>query len=426
MEYHDYKERISEGRDAQMNNVTERFLRYVKVDTQSAYDQKTMPSTEKQKNLGRMLVRELQELGVQQAEMDEHGYVYAKIPASEGREHLPALGFIAHMDTSPAVSGANVQPRVIAHYDGSAVVLNAEQGIVMSPEEFPGLLQCIGKDLIVTDGTTLLGADDKAGVAEIMTMAERMLLDTQIRHGEICIAFTPDEEIGQGTAAFDIERFGAQYAYTVDGGPMGQLEYENFNAASAKITICGKGVHPGEAKNMMKNALLIAMELNNMLPAAEIPGCTDGYEGFYHLESLSGDVEQARLSYIIRDHDKECFETRKERMQKIAGYLNEKYGDGTIELKLRDSYYNMKEIIEQHYHLVERAEEAMRSLGIDPQIVPIRGGTDGATLSHRGLPCPDLGSGGYHFHSRYEFIPVQSIEGIVEILLKIAELYAQE
>ena len=407
-----------------MEKVQEKFLRYVAVDTASDPEAQCFPSTEKQKNLGRMLARELQQMGVEDARMDEYGYVYGSIPPSGGCEKAPALGLIAHMDTSPDASGARIRARIVENYDGGDILLNEEKGIVLSPRQYEHLLDCVGRDLIVTDGTTLLGADDKAGVAEIMAVAERLMGPDAPAHGRICIAFTPDEEVGRGTDHFDFEGFGAQYAYTVDGGEVGGIEYENFNAASAKIQVNGVNIHPGSAKNKMKNAIHIAMELQGMLPPAETPGHTEGYEGFYHLNEIRGDVEQCVMHYIIRDHDRRLFAARKERMTAIVRYLNEKYGEGTVVLELGDSYYNMREKIEPHMHLIETAQEAMRHAGVTPVITPIRGGTDGARLSFEGLPCPNLSTGGYNAHGRFEFIPIQSMETMVEVLGHIVSAYA--
>lgn len=397
--------------------VHERFLNYVKIDTQSVHDAKKIPSSEKQKDLGRLLVEEMISIGIEDAYMDENGYVYGTV---KGNTDAPVIGFIAHMDTSPDMPGSGVKPKIIYNYDGSDIMLNDEKQIVMKTEMFEHLSKYIDQDLIVTDGTTLLGADDKAGIAEIMSMAEYLINNPQIKHGTIKIGFTPDEEVGQGAELFNIEKFGADYAYTVDGGEIGELEYENFNAASAKVTINGVNIHPGTAKNKMKNSILIGMEFHNMLPVYETPENTEGYEGFSLLTDMSGNVEKTLLEYIIRDHDIVKFNIKKERFQKIADYLNEKYGQGTIELKLEDSYFNMKEKILPHMHIVENAIRAMENVGIEPKVVPIRGGTDGARLSYMGLPCPNLCTGGHNFHGRYEYIPIQSMEKVVELLIEIA------
>jgi len=397
--------------------VHERFLKYVKIDTQSLPEAENIPSSKKQKDLGRLLVEEMISIGIEDAYMDENGYVYGTV---KGNTDAPVIGFIAHMDTSPDMPGSGVKPKIIYNYDGSDIMLNDEKQIVMKTEMFEHLSKYIDQDLIVTDGTTLLGADDKAGIAEIMSMAEYLINNPQIKHGTIKIGFTPDEEVGQGAELFNIEKFGADYAYTVDGGEIGELEYENFNAASAKVTINGVNIHPGTAKNKMKNSILIGMEFHNMLPVYETPENTEGYEGFSLLTDMSGNVEKTLLEYIIRDHDIAKFNIKKERFQKIADYLNEKYGQGTIELKLEDSYFNMKEKILPHMHIVENAIRAMENVGIEPKVVPIRGGTDGARLSYMGLPCPNLCTGGHNFHGRYEYISIQSMEKVVELLIEIA------
>ena len=404
-----------------MSRVIEKFLNYVKIDTRSDENSTACPTTAKQHDLAKLLVKELEEMGAEDITSDtEHCYVYASIPASEGCDGRPVLGFIAHMDTSPAVTGENVKPRIIENYDGKDIVLSEEKNIVMKVSDFPELAEYTGKRLIVTDGTTLLGADDKAGVAEIMTMAEQLLLSRDIPHGKIRIGFTPDEEVGAGADHFDVKLFGADYAYTVDGGKLGELEYENFNAAGAKGTFHGRSVHPGDAKNKMVNALLLAMEFQNMLPVFENPMYTEKYEGFYHLDQLSGSVEKAQAEYIIRDHDKDKLEQKKETFLRIGAYLNEKYGKDTVQIDMKDSYYNMREIIEQHMQLIENAKAAMEETGVNPIVVPIRGGTDGARLSYMGLPCPNLCTGGHNFHGRFEYICADSMEKIVEILLKLA------
>lgn len=404
-----------------MSRVIEKFLNYVKIDTRSDESSTACPTTAKQHDLAKLLVKELEEMGAEDITYDtEHCYVYASIPASEGCDGRPVLGFIAHMDTSPAVTGENVKPRIIENYDGKDIVLNEEKNIVMKVSDFPELVEYTGKRLVVTDGTTLLGADDKAGVAEIMTMAEQLLLSRDIPHGKLRIGFTPDEEVGAGADHFDVKLFGADYAYTVDGGKLGELEYENFNAAGAKVTFHGRSVHPGDAKNKMVNALLLAMEFQNMLPVFENPMYTEKYEGFYHLDQLSGSVEKAQSEYIIRDHDKDKFERKKETFLRIGAYLNEKYGKDTVQIDMKDSYYNMREIIEQHMQLIENAKAAMEETGVNPIVVPIRGGTDGARLSYMGLPCPNLCTGGHNFHGRFEYICADSMEKIVEMLLKIA------
>lgn len=404
-----------------MEKVTDRFLRYVQIDTQSDEEGTGTPTTEKQHELARLLVEELTKMGAEEITYDkENCYVYASIPATEGMEKKPVMGFISHMDTSPAVSGANVRPRIITAYDGKDIVLNSGLGIVMKTADFPELKEYQGKSLIVTDGTTLLGADDKAGVAEIMTMAEYLLSHRDVPHGKLRIGFTPDEEVGAGADHFDVELFSADCAYTVDGGKLGELEYENFNAAGARVTFHGRSVHPGDAKNKMKNALLTAMEFQGMLPVSENPMYTEKYEGFYHLDALNGDIERAVADYIIRDHSREKFEQKKALFEKTGAFLNEKYGEGTVEIELKDSYYNMKEIIEDHMELIDHAMEAMREAGVEPVVVPIRGGTDGARLSYMGLPCPNLCTGGHNFHGRFEYICIESMEAVVRILLNLA------
>ncbi|MDE5908656.1 MAG: peptidase T [Lachnospiraceae bacterium] len=409
-----------------MKRVIENFLEYVKLDTQSSEESTVVPSTSKQHDLARVLVRQLKEMGAEDITYDEeHCYVYASIPASDGCKEAPVLGFIAHMDTSPAVTGAGVKPRIVENYDGNDLVLNEEKQIVMKVADFPELASYKGKRLIVTDGTTLLGADDKAGVAEIMAMAEHLLKHPEIEHGRIRIGFTPDEEVGAGADHFDVELFGADYAYTVDGGRLGELEYENFNAAGAKVVVHGRSVHPGEAKDKMRNAILMVQEFHSMLPIAENPMYTCGYEGFYHLDRLSGTVEEAEAEYIIRDHDREKFEKKKALFRQVGEFLNRKYGERTVEIYLTDSYYNMKEIIEKHMHLVENAKEAMKELEISPVVVPIRGGTDGARLSFMGLPCPNLCTGGANFHGRFEYACADDMEMIVELLVRIAGKYRE-
>lgn len=408
-----------------MSKVLDRFLHYVSFDTQSMDDQEQVPSTEKQLALAKVLKEELEAMGASQVRLSDHGYVYAVIPATADHP-VKSLGFVAHMDTAPAMSGRDVKPQIIKSYDGKDLVLNEEKQIVMRVKDFPGMLDCVGKDFIVTDGTTLLGADDKAGIAEIMAMAEFFLSHPEIPHGKICIGFTPDEEVGRGADFFDVENFGADAAYTVDGGPVGELEYENFNAASGKVDICGRGVHPGSAKGAMINALLVGMEFQSMLPAFENPMYTEGYEGFFHLDQMAGDVESAHLEYIIRDHDREAFEKKKALFEEVSRYLNVKYGEGTVSAAVKDSYYNMKEQIEpDHLYLIDTAKKAMQSLDIAPLVSPIRGGTDGARLSYMGLPCPNLSTGGYNFHGKYEFIPVQSLEQMVEVLKKIVTLFEE-
>ena len=408
-------------------SLMEKFVRYVKLDTQSDEHSGTNPSTAKQHELAKMLVKELEEMGAQEITYDEkYCYVYATIPATAGCSESPVLGFIAHMDTSPAVSGQNVQPRIIEGYDGKDIVLNETQNIVMKTEDFPELAGLAGEDLVVTDGTTLLGADDKAGVAEIMTMAEYLLTHPQVKHGKIRIGFTPDEEIGSGADFFDLKLFGADYAYTVDGGALGELEYENFNAAGVKVTVNGRNTHPGSAKGKMKNAILIAQELQGLLPEFQNPMYTEGYEGFYHLDAISGNVDRVFCEYIIRDHDRSLFEQKKNFFMECSEFLNRKYGENTVCVDMKDSYYNMKEVLEPNLHLVENAVKVMEELGIAPHISPIRGGTDGARLSFMGLPCPNLCTGGANYHSRFEYAHVQGMEKTVELLIGIVGKYVSE
>ena len=401
--------------------VHERFLNYVKYDTQSVPDVDKIPSSEKQKDLARCLVEEMKAMGIKDACMDENGYVYGTVPKNTDK-NIPVIGFIAHMDTAPDMPGNDIKAKIVYNYDGKNIVLNEEKNIVMKTETFEHLADYIGNDLIVTDGTTLLGADDKAGIAEIMSMAEFFINNPDIEHGDIKIGFTPDEEVGNGAELFNVKEFGADFAYTVDGGKLGELEYENFNAASAKIEISGVNIHPGSAKDKMVNSILIAIEFQNMLPVRETPENTDEYEGFYHLTDIHGEVEKTKLDYIIRDHNLEKFNKKKERIEIIASYLNEKYGVGTVKVEMTDSYYNMKEKILPHMHIIETAKKAMENLNIKPIIVPIRGGTDGARLSYMGLPCPNLCTGGHNFHGRYEYIPVQSMEKVVELLIEIVKL----
>ncbi len=397
----------------------ERLLNYVTYDTTSDENARedVCPSTKNQLALADRLAEEMRHLGFEGVRRDEFGCVYGFLPSNCG-EGQPVVGLIAHMDTSSAASGANVRPRIVKHYGGGDIVLNEEKNIVLRPAEFECLNGCKGMDLIVTDGTTLLGADDKAGISEILTAAE-LLRGRNVPHGKIAVAFTPDEEIGRGTDHFDLKAFGADFAYTADGGKLGDLEYENFNAAAATLTVRGVATHPGDAKNKMRNAVLCAIEFNSMLPPAETPAHTEGREGFYHLLRFEGCEEKAELRYIVRDHDKGKFEARKAYLRRAADYLNEKYGAGTFELRLKDSYYNMKEIIERHMDVVERAERAMRECGVEPKAVPIRGGTDGAMLTWKGLPCPNLPTGGYNYHSRFEFASIQEMDKMAEVLVAL-------
>lgn len=396
----------------------ERFLQYIKINTQSDEEKEHCPSTGNQLEMGKILLEELKKVGVEQVDMDENGYIYAAIDPTEGMEEKKTIGFIAHMDTAPAFSGENIRPQLVENYDGRDIVLNKEKNIVMKVAEFPHLKNYVGQTLIVTDGTTLLGSDDKAGIAEIITAAAE-ILEKNIPHGGIKIAFTPDEEIGRGADLFQVERFGADYAYTVDGGKLGELEYENFNAASLEVIVHGVNIHPGEAKNKMKNASLMAMEFNSMLPASEIPACTEGYEGFYHLCGMTGDESRAVLSYIIRDYSMEKFRERRQYVENVRDYMNRKYGSSTVETVMKDSYYNMKEKIQPHMYIVDNAARAMKNCGIEPSVVPIRGGTDGARLSFMGLPCPNLSTGGHNFHGKYEYIPVESMDKMVEVLVEL-------
>jgi tripeptide aminopeptidase len=408
-----------------MHPVIERFIRYIKIDTQSARKSDTYPSTAKQLDLAKILERELKELGLNDAAIDEYGYVTATLPANIDGEDVPVVGFLAHMDTSPDLSGENVNPQFIQNYDGGPITLNADKGIKMSPEEFPALKKYVGKTLITTDGTTLLGADDKAGIAEIMTAIAYLQDHPEIKHGTLKIGFTPDEEVGRGVDYFNVEKFGADFAYTVDGGEVGEVQFENFNAAGAELTVHGRNVHPGKAKLKMRNALLIGMEFNDLLPVFERPEFTEKYEGFFHLFQFGGTVEEANLTYIIRDHDREKFEGKKILMQKAVDFINEKYGDKIIDLDLEDQYYNMREQVAPHPHIMDIAIRAVTAVGVTPIIEPVRGGTDGSRLSYMGLPTPNLFTGGHYFHGKYEFIPTFAMEKAVETLVKIAELVAE-
>ena len=397
-----------------MTTASERFLKYVTFDTKSDEFSETCPSTDKQKVFGAYLVEEMKELGIQDACMDEHGYVYGSVP---GDPRLPTIGLIAHMDTSPDASGADIKAKTVL-YQGGDVCLNEEKDIWLRVKDYPNLANHVGKHLIVTDGTTLLGADDKAGIAEIMTAAE-YFLTARISHAPLRIAFTPDEEIGRGADLFNVKDFGADYAYTADGGPVGEIEFENFNAASAKVEIAGRNIHPGSAKNKMINSQLIAMEFNGLLPAHQRPESTEGYEGFIHLTDMEGEVEKSTLRYIIRDHDMEKFQAKKAIMETAAAFINQKYGEGTVTLTIRDSYFNMREKIEPCMYVVERAMKAMKNVGMNPVAVPIRGGTDGARLSYMGLPCPNLCTGGENYHGRFEYIPVEDMDLCTRMLVEI-------
>lgn len=402
-------------------DLISRFMRYVRVNTESAEDAGVTPSTPGQMEFVQMLRTELEAMGLEEITLDEYGYLFATLPANTSRT-VPTVGFIAHVDTSPDVTGKDVKPRIVENYNGTDIVLSTEEHTVLSTEEFPELLRYVGNDLIVTDGRTLLGADDKAGVAEIVSAIAYLQAHPEIEHGKIRIGFNPDEEIGLGAHKFDVKLFGCDWAYTMDGGEVGELEYENFNAASARITINGRNVHPGYAKGKMLNSMRVAAELMGMLPKNEVPECTEGYEGFYHLVGLKGGVEQTTLSYIIRDHSAEIFAKRKDLMQTCVQQLNKKYGAGTATIELTTQYANMREVIEPMMYVIDIACQAMREVGVEPKIKPIRGGTDGAQLSFKGLPCPNIFAGGVNFHSRYEFVPVQSMEKAMMTIVKIAEI----
>ena len=405
-----------------MEKILDRFLRYVSVDTQSNEESLSQPSTAKQLNLLGMLRDELLQMGVE-ATLDEYGYVMGRIP-SNIEEKVPSIGFIAHVDTAPDASGANIKPQIIKEYDGGEIALKGVKGLALKPSEFPEMLHYVGETLITTDGTTLLGADDKAGVAEIMDAVQYIVGHPEFKHGGIRIGFTPDEEIGRGVVKFDVERFGADFAYTMDGGEIGELEFENFNAASARIRIQGRNVHPGYAKGKMKNAIIIGTELNALLPVDQRPEYTQDYEGFFHLIGFNGSVEEAKMTYIIRDHDREKFEQKKGLLRDCCKFINSKYGRGTVKADIKDQYYNMREMVEPHYHVVEKAVRAMEMAGVKPKIQPIRGGTDGANLSFKGLPCPNIFAGGLNFHGKMEFVPLKSMEKASEVILNIISLYA--
>lgn len=405
--------------------LIERFLKYVSFDTQSNEESGVTPSTPGQMVFAKFLKEELESLGLEEVTLDENGYLFATLPANTDKP-VPTIGFIAHMDTSPDMSGKEVKPRIVPDYDGSDITLCAEENIILSTAQFPELLDHKGEDLIVTDGKTLLGADDKAGIAEIVSAMVYLKEHPEIKHGKIRVGFNPDEEIGMGAHKFDVEQFGCEWAYTMDGGEVGELEFENFNAASAKITFKGRNVHPGSAKGKMINSMLVANRFISMLPADETPEHTEGYEGFYHLIGLTGEVEQTTVSYIIRDHDRTRFEARKQEMERLTGVINAEYGAGAATLELRDQYYNMREQIEPVMHIIDTAFAAMKAVGVEPRIKAIRGGTDGAQLSFKGLPCPNIFAGGLNFHGRYEFVPVQSMEKAMNVIVKIAELVANQ
>lgn len=398
-------------------------MKYVSFDTQSSEETEVTPSTPGQMVFAKYLKEELESLGLEDITLDEHGYLFATLPANIDKP-VPTIGFIAHMDTSPDMSGKDVSPRIVQNYDGSDIVLCAEENVVLSPSQFPELLDHKGEDLIVTNGKTLLGADDKAGIAEIVSAIVYLKEHPEIKHGKIRIGFNPDEEIGLGAHKFDVEKFGCDWAYTMDGGEVGELEFENFNAASAKITFKGRNVHPGYAKNKMVNSIRVANRFCAMLPAHETPEHTEGYEGFYHLISFNGDVEQTTVAYIIRDHDRARFESRKKKIERFISEINAEYGEGTATLELRDQYYNMREKIEPVMHIIDTAFAAMEAVGVKPNVKPIRGGTDGAQLSFKGLPCPNIFAGGLNFHGRYEFAPIQNMEKAMKVIVKIAELVA--
>lgn len=407
--------------------ILDKFLRYISVDTASDPESPTQPSTNKQLDLSTMLVKELKEMGISDVNLDEHGYVMATIPSNLPNEKsVPKIGFIAHVDTAPDAPGADIKPRIIENYDGRDIVINKEKNMTMKISEFPELTNYIGNTLITTDGTTLLGADDKAGVAEIMTAVEYLMTHPEVPRGEIKIGFTPDEEIGRGVDKFDVAKFGADWAYTLDGGEIGEMEYENFNAASAKIYIQGRNIHPGYAKDKMINAILLGSEFNSLLPVDQRPEFTRDYEGFFHIIRFDGTVENATIQYIVRDHDFDKFEKKKTLIKECISFMNNKYGKDTFRLDLSDQYYNMRKQIEPHYHIVEKAIKAMEMAGVKPDVKPIRGGTDGARLSYMGLPCPNIFAGGHNFHGKYEYIPLDSMEKATQVILNIIELYAKE
>ncbi|MDY3783514.1 MAG: peptidase T [Candidatus Cryptobacteroides sp.] len=407
-----------------MENILDRFLRYVAIDTQSDENSETQPSTAKQLDLQKVLCEELRAMGIE-ASVDSYGYLFATIPSNVDKP-VPAIGFISHVDTSPDASGKDVHPQIIPDYDGTPIALKGVEGLYLNPSEFPELLAHKGETLVTTDGTTLLGADDKAGVAEIMAAAEYIVSHPEFKHGPVCIAFTPDEEIGRGVVKFDVKRFGAEYAYTMDGGDEGELEFENFNAASATVRIQGRNVHPGYAKGKMKNAIRIGLEFDSLLPEGARPELTEGYEGFFHLISYSGTVEQATFSYIIRDHDLTLYENKKKFICSVADEINRRYGEGTATVDVRHQYYNMRSQVEPHYHIVTKAMKAMEMAGVKPRIQPIRGGTDGANLSYMGLPCPNIFAGGLNFHGKMEFVTVENMQKAFQVILNILSLYAEE
>ncbi len=407
-----------------MKKITERFFKYIKIDTKSDESRLTCPSTESQMSFAKLMVEELKEIGMEEVSLDENGYVTATLPSNMGKE-IPVIGFIAHMDTAPSFSGNNIKPRIVENYDGGEIVLNSQEDIIMSPFDFPELKNYLGQDIIVTDGTTLLGADDKAGITEIITAMEYLIKNPNIKHGEIKVGFTPDEEIGKGADLFDVKKFGADYAYTIDGGEIGELEYENFNAASARVKIRGRNIHPGASKNKMINSILLGMELNSMLPVSERPEYTENYEGFFLLYDMKGDVEITDMNYIIRDHHMEKFTQKKNLIQNSVDFLNKKYGSGIFELEIKDSYFNMREKVLPVMEIVDIAKKSMEDIGVNPIVKPTRGGTDGARLSYMGLPCPNIFTGGHNFHGKFEYIPVQSMEKSAELIVRICQNYAK-
>lgn len=402
-------------------NIVDRFLKYVSFTTTSDENTNMTPSTPGQLVFANFLVEELKELGLEEVEVDKNGYVMATLPSNTDK-NIPTIGFIAHMDTSPDMTAKHVKPRVVKNYDGKDIVLNPEKEIVLKVDKYPEIIQYKGQDIVVTDGTTLLGADDKAGLAEIVTAMEYLIAHPEIKHGKIRIGFTPDEEIGQGADHFDVSKFGAEWAYTMDGSEIGELEYENFNAAGAKVIFKGNNVHPGYAKHKMLNSIRVAQQFASMLPRHETPEHTEGYEGFFHLTSMEGTVESSSLSYIIRDHDRDRFERRKKEFAHLVNKINSEFGEGTATLEIKDSYYNMREMVEPVMHIVDLAFEAMEAAGVKPNVKPIRGGTDGSRLSYMGLPCPNIFAGGHNFHGRFEFVPVQSMEKAMMVIIKIVEL----
>lgn len=404
-------------------NLLERFLKYVSIHTTSDENTGLVPSTPQQMEFAKILAEELKDMGMQDVSLDKKGYLMATLPSNIDKD-VPTVGFISHLDTSPDMSGKNVKPRIVENYDGNDIVLNEKENIVLSPKQFPELTMYRGQSLVVTNGLTLLGADDKAGIAEIMTAMDYFIKNPDVKHGKVRIAFNPDEEIGLGAHHFDVEKFGCQFAYTMDGGEIGELEYENFNAAGAKVTFYGTNVHPGYAKNKMVNSIKIATKFMATVPANESPEYTDGYEGFYHLTGIGGDVEKTTVSYIIRDHDRKKFEERKAHLQMLVDKINSEFGDNTATLEIKDQYYNMKEKVEPVKYIVDIASEAIRQAGVEPKVKPIRGGTDGAQLSFKGLPCPNIFAGGHNFHGKYEFVPIQSMEKATEVVKNIIKIVA--